>query len=69
MRLRRDTEVLDPQIERELAELEAEFGAELKQLPTSMRAPPPASAVAAHPPPGSWGRPGTAFARRRCGGS
>ena len=32
MRLRRDTEVLDPQIERELAELEAEFGAELKQL-------------------------------------
>ena len=32
MRLRKDAEILDPQIERELSELEAEFGAELREL-------------------------------------
>src|SRR4051794_30297649 len=32
MRLRKEADVFDPVIERELAELEAEFGAELRQL-------------------------------------
>jgi hypothetical protein len=37
MRLRKDAEVLDPRIERELSELEAGFGAELRELRAAPR--------------------------------